>query len=119
MSQGMAASADANGNCQRYDASIAPLLTPSRYGSASGLRRIAWYTTPEAASAAPTSDATSTISTRRLSTYESLGQPTDPVEPTSRHAPASSAQTSRPPPSIESILPVLHRSTLLTTGRST
>jgi hypothetical protein len=95
------------GSLQMYAKSAAPLLTPSRYGSASGFRRIAWYATPAAASAAPTSDASSTIS-RRYSMIPSLGQPTE-REPTIMQSIAIANQARMQTPMVASSAGGLHR----------
>src|ERR1700722_6445413 len=57
----------------------APLLTPKRYGSASGFRRTAWYATPAAARAAPMRAAFNADSVRNCR-MPICGQP-NPVDP--------------------------------------
>jgi hypothetical protein len=79
------------GNRHKYEASDAPDETPSKYGSASGFRKIAWYATPATAKAPPTSDAINTASTRNDSSNPFRAHP-HPPDPTIKHPNATTPQ---------------------------
>src|SRR5262245_29506784 len=77
--------------------SPAPAATPSRYGSASGLRKTPWYVAPATASIAPTSAASITRGTRiSHRTASSVGESEVETPGTCSRAPADSSTEPTP-----------------------
>ena len=76
----------------------APAATPSRYGSASGLRKTPWYVAPASASIAPTSAARTTRGTRishRIASSVGESDVETPGTPSRAAADSSTAPTPR------------------------